>query len=82
LKRFRQLTPPTDPAQTPGFLLEMQRAIVEAANQPVIELDYSAAAPTRPQSGIYFADGTNWNPGSGRGAYRYDPDDNDYHFLG
>lgn len=31
------------------------------------------AAPAKPQIGqIVFADGTNWNPGSGRGLYYYD----------
>lgn len=31
------------------------------------------AAPAKPQIGqIVFADGTNWNPSSGRGLYYYD----------
>lgn len=31
------------------------------------------AAPSRPTQGlIKFADGVNWNPGSGRGLYIYD----------
>lgn len=31
------------------------------------------AAPAKPQTGqVVFADGTNWNPGSGRGLYYYD----------
>ena len=31
------------------------------------------APPEKPQVGqIVFADGTNWNPGSGRGLYYYD----------
>jgi hypothetical protein len=31
------------------------------------------AAPAKPQIGqVIFADGTNWNPGSGRGLYYYD----------
>jgi hypothetical protein len=31
------------------------------------------AEPDKPQVGqIVFADGTNWNPGSGRGLYYYD----------
>lgn len=31
------------------------------------------AAPAKPQTGqIVFADGTNWNPNSGRGLYYYD----------
>lgn len=28
-------------------------------------------APDKPQIGIYAADGTNWNPGSGAGVYYY-----------
>ena len=31
-----------------------------------------AAAPAKPREGmIVVADGTNWNPGSGKGAYEY-----------
>lgn len=31
------------------------------------------AAPAKPQIGqVVFADGSNWNPGSGRGLYYYD----------
>ncbi len=31
------------------------------------------AAPAKPQIGqVVFADGTNWNPNSGRGLYYYD----------
>lgn len=31
-----------------------------------------AVAPSRPREGmISVADGTNWNPGSGKGAYEY-----------
>lgn len=30
-------------------------------------------APEKPRTGmLVFADGTNWNPGSGRGVYVYD----------
>jgi len=32
-----------------------------------------SAAPAKPQIGqVVFADGTNWNPNSGRGLYYYD----------
>lgn len=35
-------------------------------------LDKSHVAPTKPRDGdIRFADGTNWNPGSGQGIYAY-----------
>ena len=40
--------------------------------ESVLELRASAAAPERPRIGmIAFADGTNWNPGSGVGLYVY-----------
>lgn len=29
-------------------------------------------APERPREGFYIADGENWDPGQGRGAYRFD----------
>lgn len=36
-------------------------------------LDEMFAAPTKPRTGdIRFADGTQWNPGSGRGIYYFD----------
>lgn len=28
--------------------------------------------PDRPRSGLYIADGSDWDPGSGEGTYRYD----------
>jgi len=35
-------------------------------------LDVINAAPTKPRQGdIRYADGTNWNPGSGEGIYFY-----------
>ena len=35
-------------------------------------LDPLALAPKKPREGmIVIADGTNWNPGSGKGAYEY-----------
>lgn len=35
-------------------------------------LDQTNVAPTKPRSGdIRYADGTNWNPGSGQGLYWY-----------
>lgn len=41
------------------------------------------AAPIRPRNGmIRLADGTNWNPGSGRGYYGYDETSASWHFLG
>lgn len=36
------------------------------------ELEYRTAAPAKPRDGMrVLADGTNWNPGSGKGMYVY-----------
>lgn len=41
------------------------------------------AAPTKPQDGqLAYADGSDWNPGSGRGVYRYDSTSVAWVFLG
>lgn len=38
-------------------------------------------APSKPESGvIYYADGTDWDPGSGKGLYYYDG--SSYNLLG
>lgn len=31
---------------------------------------------------LAYADGVSWNPGSGRGVYRYDSGTGSWHFLG
>lgn len=42
------------------------------ATQPSILLDRLNVAPSKPRNGmVVFADGTNWNPGSGQGFYGY-----------
>lgn len=39
--------------------------------------------PKRPRNGyVRFADGTNWNPGSGRGYYGFDETSGTWKFLG
>ena len=52
-------------------LLRVSNAFITAAQTTnIIILN---AAPAKPQIGqVVFADGTNWNPGSGRGLYYYD----------
>lgn len=41
------------------------------------------AAPPKPRTGmVVLADGTNWNPGSGRGYYGYDEATAAWRFLG
>jgi hypothetical protein len=44
-------------------------------------LDLHTAAPVKPRERqIVFADGTSWNPGSGKGVYCYY--NSSWHFLG
>jgi len=45
--------------------------------------DVSYAAPPKPRDGdVRLADGTTWNPGSGRGFYWYDAPGATWKFLG
>ena len=45
----------------------------EGGETLTLELRISNVAPVRPRDGmIVAADGTNWDPGSGRGVYYYD----------
>lgn len=45
--------------------------LADALNGP-IKLTVLYAAPAKPRLGwMVFADGTNWNPGSGEGVYVY-----------
>lgn len=47
------------------------------------QLPLLGAEPTRPQDGQFvYADGTNWNPGLGRGFYRYNAVDSSWRLLG
>lgn len=70
----------TIPALLQWFLAELRR-IAEALRGPTI--DDRGSAPTKPEHGrIYFANGTTWNPGSGRGFYGYDATGPTWRFLG
>lgn len=38
-----------------------------------MRIERAHTAPAKPQDGqLAYADGVDWNPGSGRGVYRYD----------
>lgn len=55
---------------------ELQR-LTEYLNTPVdfVVFKMTNVAPTRPVEGmIAYADGTNWNPGGGKGLYKYQAD--------
>ena len=52
-----------------GELLRISNAL----SKTDIEIPIINAAPAKPQTGqVIFADGTNFNPGNGRGLYDYD----------
>lgn len=51
---------------------EFDRLARDLTETTVVELRPINAAPAKPREGmIVSADGTNWNPGSGAGAYEY-----------
>lgn len=50
-------------------LLQLERAFREQDDMLLVEM---FVAPTKPRDGLtVFADGTSWDPGSGRGVYTY-----------
>jgi len=57
-----------------GWLQRELQSISEASQRvaPYLHLDVRNVAPERPRDGmLVIADGTNWNPGSGAGAYAH-----------
>jgi hypothetical protein len=60
-------------------LNKISRAITLLADNPI---EIRNVAPDKPRNGLYYADGTNWNPGSGKGVYRYDEGTDAYTHLG
>lgn len=69
---------PKDINQIPTWLTHVVILIEGAINNPesphVIfqELNIEPAPETRRNGMHVYADGTNWNPGSGRGLYRWE----------
>jgi hypothetical protein len=71
--RFDPTLAPSDPQDLPRFLDEMFqeiRTVLELVRDG--HLDVQNVAPTKPQQGdIRYADGSDWDPGSGEGIYFY-----------
>ena len=63
--------PPVDPEDLGQYVVdELKRLGDILLNQATFRLERIHEAPSRPRTGdIRFADGTNWNPGSGEGIY-------------
>jgi len=68
----RQLPITSD--QLPDYVQQELQNVARAFVEPVdfLQLTVTTVAPAKPRRGrIYYADGTNWNPGSGEGVYRF-----------
>lgn len=74
---------PYDGTNIEGYLREELARISEQiqllADSP---MDIRHVAPEKPRNGLYYADGTDWDPGAGKGVYRYDEDTSGYVKLG
>jgi len=64
-------SPPDDPEDMGIYVVnELKRLANVVLNQAIFRLEVTNEAPSRPRTGdIRFADGTNWDPGSGEGIY-------------
>jgi hypothetical protein len=62
-----------DVSEAREWIVNELRRVSEEFNETIaVELRQVGKAPTRPREGmIVSADGTNWNPGAGAGAYEY-----------
>ena len=65
--------PPHEIEELPAYLARELRRIAEAvASSQGADMIVTHVAPTKPRIGdLRIADGTNWNPGGGAGAYEY-----------
>ena len=73
---FNFTRPPTekDVVRVARWMDEQLRYLETALNEPIdsLRLKTLHAEPSRPRDGvIVFADGTDWDPGSGEGYYGY-----------
>lgn len=65
-----------DLTEGPEIWEEVSRELEEVSRsfqlQDFVRLKETNVEPEKPRDGhIYYADGTNWNPGSGEGIYAY-----------
>ena len=61
---------------------ELQRIAEELQNIADGRMEQRHVAPDKPRNGLFYADGTDWNPGSGIGVYRFDEGTGNFVHLG
>ena len=67
-----EVTTPPDDYQASWWRQELDRIKQAMDLQDLAMLARLHAEPVRPRSGmVVFADGTDWNPGTGEGIYAY-----------
>jgi len=71
--RYSPAPVPNKPEDLPAYLREeFARMSAIIGNLADGHYDESNAVPSKPRAGdVRYADGTNWNPGSGDGIYLY-----------
>lgn len=71
--RYNKSLVPSNPEDIPAYLqAELDKLSAIIGNMADGHFDVSNVAPDKPRTGdIRYADGTNWNPGSGEGVYIY-----------
>ena len=61
---------------------ELQRLSEELIPVTDGAMDKRHVVPVKPRSGLFYADGSDWDPGDGEGIYRYDEDTSAFILLG
>ena len=71
--RYTKSPVPSNPEDIPAYLQsELDKISAIVGNIAEGHFDVSNVAPSKPRAGdVRYADGTNWNPGSGEGVYVY-----------
>jgi hypothetical protein len=81
--RYAPSEVPNDIEDIKRFLRDELKIISSTINNLADgHLDKIHVAPDKPRDGdLRYADGTNWNPGSGKNWYWYDGDDSTWHKI-
>jgi hypothetical protein len=82
IRRYQPGPVPDDTKQLQAFIRDQLEQIAGSLNSLADgQLDVTTVAPAKPRDGMLrYADGANWDPGSGEGFYGYY--DSAWHFLG